>query len=229
MTSLEKLLANIEANLRPLELYLLSLGDEFKALADVVMRAQNACSFKQVEVVLELLPTVTKPILASPLLKRKLQERALNLSLLREQLGKYSLRYILLQSRDDLIDRFVRLDGVLERIRTSFLDDRRMNKLFDEFLALLQLVQGQLSKRRIEDESMIIQQFSALSEKLRGINLVLEEAGKGGEFRRMLISQWNELIDLLVVSMESTQKRLHPHALVMRARKSGVLGIEVRA
>lgn len=140
----------------------------------------------------------------------------------------HSLRMVVLAQRENLLAKCEHLDGILERMRVLAINNRNFNKLIDETLALLQLIQHDFTHISIIDERQLIQHLSALAEKIRGVSHAINALGKGKVFQEKAIITWNGLLDGLIDSIEATYQRSNPKSLLLKGTWAGVRGVELR-
>lgn len=140
----------------------------------------------------------------------------------------HSLRMVVLAQRENLLAKCEHLDGILERRRVLAINNRNFNKLIDETLALLQLIQHDFTHISIIDERQLIQHLSALAEKIRGVSHAINALGKGKVFQEKAIITWNGLLDGLIDSIEATYQRFNPKSLLLKGTWAGVRGVELR-
>jgi len=223
---LQKTLAKIETILQTIDLQLVPLPE--KEFARKVAYALSVCTVLKFDSLLAALKEILSIIKSNPVLQSRFGRQALNLELLLQELHTHSLSAAIAPLRNDIINRLLQLEGMLERFELR--NNKALTSLTQNFLETSAIVKPMITKTMSPaQEIQLVQYFSLLSEKMRGINIFLQEYVPAMKVQReLLLERWNELIDLISDTLIKTQQRIKPQSVALRGKWGGVAGIQLR-
>lgn len=230
--TLQKELAKIEAILRAIELHLLQMGAG-ETWRKKVEQTMLLCTAGKISFLQKELPVLIARMKAAPALPPLLGKNIINLELafhrLNSQLNSYSLDSALSGVRGQIRRKMEILEGRLERLK--LMNDTFLTAKVQEFMAPLEKAGAILAQKTIppSDENELIDYFYKLSEKMRGINIYMQQYRSQNKIQwESCVGCWNEIISMISGALLKAQQRVQPQAVVLRGNWGGVEGIEMR-
>ena len=219
---LQKIIDDIEIQLVLLKKELYHLDQKSPALLATIRQALDSCGKEKTDILHKNISQVTKEIRRHRPLEH-CEHYALNLDLLNEELGKYSVNNLVQKSESQIEFLFNNMKKYLQDIKKC--SEGRYHQIISPplFELLTKTEDSLLDGFSRSDESKVLQLLSACATPIDRLNLELlsEKDPRIQELRLKLIESWNSLMDIIIGAFQ----KVHAKAIVYHKTGSGVTEI----
>jgi len=219
---LQKIIDDIEIQLVLLKKELYHLDQKSPALLATIRQALDSCGKEKTDILHKNISQVTKEIRRHRPLEH-CEHYALNLDLLNEELGKYSVNNLVQKSESQIEFLFNNMKKYLQDIKKC--SEGRYHQIISPplFELLTKTEDSLLDGFSRSDESKVLQLLSACATPIDRLNLELlsEKNPRIQELRLKLIESWNSLMDIIIGAFQ----KVHAKAIVYHKTGSGVTEI----
>ena len=219
---LQKIIDDIEIQLVLLKKELYHLDQKSPTLLATIRQALDSCGKEKTDILHKNISQVTKEIRRHRPLEH-CEHYALNLDLLNEELGKYSVNNLVQKSESQIEFLFNNMKKYLQDIKKC--SEGRYHQIISPplFELLTKTEDSLLDGFSRSDESKVLQLLSACATPIDRLNLELlsEKNPRIQELRLKLIESWNSLMDIIIDAF----KKVHAKAIVYHKTGSGVTEI----